>query len=192
MNVITISREYGACGHTVGRQVAERLGIEFYDRDIILRTAEESGLDIEEIKAEEETLSKTESFLRAIRPAGFDVKDTIFEYERRAIIELAKKGPCVILGRCASVLLDEVGIENTSVFLHASVEARMPHVAELIGTDDPDTVKRAMRKIDTGRTAYYHYYTGRDWSDVNEHDLAINTGVLGYERTVELICSAVQ
>ena len=192
MKVITISREYGAGGHTIGRQVAERLGIEFYDRDIILNTARESGLDIEQIMQEEEVMRKRDSILRAIRPAAFDVKDTVFEYERRAIIKLALQGPCVILGRCANTVLDEVKIDHTSVFLYADEEDRLPRVKELIETDDTEQARRIIRKIDSGRHAYFECYTGRRWGDLHEYDLSLNTGSLGIDTCIELVCKAAE
>ena len=192
MKVITISREYGAGGHTIGRQVAERLGIEFYDRDIILDTARESGLDIEQIMQEEEVMRKRDAILRAIRPAAFDVKDTVFEYERRAIIKLALQGPCVILGRCANAILDEVKVDHMSAFLFADEDARLPRVKELLETDDTEQARRAIRKIDSGRHAYFECYTGRHWGDVHEYDLSLNTGSLGVETVVDMICKAAE
>lgn len=192
MKVITISREYGAGGHTIGRQVAERLGIELYDRDIILNTARESGLDIEQIMQEEEVMRKRDSILRAIRPAAFDVKDTVFEYERRAIIQLALQGPCVILGRCANAILDEVKIDHMSIFLFADEEARLPRVKELLETEDTEQARRVMRKIDTGRHAYFECYTGHRWGDMHEYDLSLNTGSLGIDASVDMICKAAE
>ena len=192
MKVITISREYGAGGHTIGRQVAQRLGIEFYDRDIILNTARESGLDIEQIIEEEEVMRKRDSLLRAIRPAAFDVKDTVFEYERRAIVKLASKNPCVILGRCASVALEDAGIKHMGVFLFADEEHRVPRVMELLETDDPEQAKRAMRKIDSGRHAYYECYTGRHWGTIHEYDLSLNTGSLGIDACADIIVRAAE
>lgn len=192
MKVITISREYGAGGHTIGRQVAERLGVELYDRDIILNTARESGLDIEQIMQEEEVMRKRDAILRAIRPAAFDVKDTVFEYERRAIIQLALQGPCVILGRCANAILDEVKIDHMSTFLFADEEARLPRVKELLETEDTEQARRAIRKIDSGRHAYFECYTGRHWGDVHEYDLSLNTGSLGVDTVVDMICKAAE
>lgn len=192
MKVITISREYGAGGHTIGRQVAERLGIEFYDRDIILKAARASGLDIEQIIDEEEIMRKRDSILRVIRPAAFDAKDTVFEYERRAIVELASKGPCVVLGRCASVALEDAGIDHMGVFLFADEEHRVKRVMELIQTDDVDVAKRTMRKIDYARHAYYECYTGKHWGEVHEYTLSLDTGALGVDASVEVISRAAQ
>ncbi len=192
MKAITISREYGAGGHTIGHQVAERLGVEFYDRDIILSTAHESGLDISQITEEEEIMRKRDSVLRVIRPAAFDIKDTVFEYERQAIVKLASEGPCVLLGRCAGVALEEAGIDHMSVFLYASEEYRLPRVMELAECEDAEQAKRIMRKVDYARHAYYECYTGRHWGNIREYTLALNVGLLGKEACVDLIERAAQ
>ena len=111
MKVITIDREFGAGGHTIGREVAERLGIEFYDRDIIAKAAAAGGLDPAHVEAEEETISKTHAFISAISPNSYDAKDAIFAHERAVVVELAAQGPCVILGRCANAILREEGVQ---------------------------------------------------------------------------------
>ena len=192
MKVITISREYGAGGHTIGRQVAERLGINFYDRDIILSTARESGLDVDRIIEEEEVMRKRDSFLRAILPASYDIKDTVFEYERRAIIKLANEGPCVLLGRCSGVTLEEENIDHMSVFLFADEAHRLPRAMELNDCTDPEQARRIMRKIDSGRHAYYECYTGRHWGSVHEYTMALDTGILGMDTCVDLVARAAQ
>ena len=192
MKVITISREYGAGGHTIGRKVAEQLGIEFYDRDIILSTASESGLDIDNVIEEEEVMRKRDSVLRVIRPAAFDIKDTVFEYERRAIIDLAKKGPCVLLGRCASVTLEEAGIEHLSVFLYASEEARLPRVMKLCENNDAEQMKRFMKKVDSARHAYYECYTGKHWGSYTDHALMLDTGTFSADACAALLVRAAE
>ena len=105
MKVITISREYGAGGHSIGTKVAEELGIEFYDKDIIKEAARAMGMSPDQLAAADEHITKADSFIRAITPISFDYKDTIFNYERDFILKTASKGPCVILGRCAGEIL---------------------------------------------------------------------------------------
>lgn len=190
MKVITIDREFGAGGHTIGREVAKRLGIEFYDRDLIAQAAQSGDLDPANIEAEEETISTGHAFLNAISPAGFDTKDVIFAHEKEAVLHFAGQGPCVILGRGGNAILREAGIEALSVFLYADPESRKASVAKIIGTDDEVAVRRAIRKKDTARKAYYHTYTGGDWGNVHECTISLNTGVLGYETCVQIICDA--
>ena len=192
MKVITIDREFGAGGHTIGREVAKRLGIEFYDRDIIAKAARSGGLDPAHVEAKEETLSKTEAFISAISPMSYDDKDVIFAHESASIVELAAQGPCVILGRCANAVLREQGVETLSVFLHADPERRMASVSKIIGTDDPAAVRRAIRKKDTARRAYYQAYTDGQWGNVHECDISLDTGKLGAETCVRIILDAAQ
>ena len=100
--IITISREYGAGGHSIGKSVAKELGIEFYDRDIIKAAVKESGLEMPDIERVEEELTRTGVFLRMIAPAAYiDQQDTVRMIEQRIIVEMALKGSCVIIGRCA-------------------------------------------------------------------------------------------
>lgn len=192
MKVITIDREFGAGGHTIGREVAKRLGIEFYDRDIIAKAAHSGGLDPAHVEAEEETISKTHAFINAISPMSYDAKDAIFAHERTAVVELAAQGPCVILGRCANAILREEGLEVLSVFLFADPELRMASVGRILGTDDAATIRRAIRKKDTARKAYYHAYTEGEWGNVHECTMSLDTGKLGYETCVKIICEAAQ
>lgn len=192
MKVITIDREYGAGGHTVGRQVAERLGIEFYDRYIFKEAAEKSGLDVSQVQEQEESLSKRDRFIRAITPDSFDIKDTVFDYESAVIADLAKKAPCVILGRCANSILDQEGIEHVSVFLHAAEEHRLNRAAQLLGVEDQSRVRRMMRKIDTARRAYYDCYIGGRWDDRGNYDIMLDTHSIPTNVCVDVICAAAQ
>ena len=192
MKVITIDREFGACGHTIGREVAKRLGIEFYDRDIIAKAAAAGGLDPAHVEAEEETISKTHAFISAISPNSYDAKDAIFAHERAVVVELAAQGPCVILGRCANAILREESVQVLSVFLFADPELRMASVGKILGTDDAPAILRAIRKKDTARKAYYHAYTEGEWGNVHECTMSLDTGALGYETCVQIICDAAQ
>ena len=191
MNIITISREYGAGGHSIGRRVAEELGIEFYDRDIIRDTAKDSGLDVTTIEREEEEISRTDAFWRMITPAAYvDRRETIHDIERKVILLLARKGPCVILGRCADAILEEANIEALNVFIYASDLHRAARVAELIGSNNPTAIQKAMKKTDQARRSYYQQFTTKHWGDCRNYSLALDSGLLGYDTCVKLICDA--
>lgn len=192
MKVITINREYGAGGHSIGTKVAKALGIEFYDKDIILNTARESGIDSELIKADNEEISPIDSFIRAITPIGYDQKEAIYEAQKHVIIELAKKGPCVILGRCANAILKEAGIETFDVFVYADEASKLKRVYELIGREDEEDAKKAMHSIDHNRRTYYHFYTEGDFTDYKNYNLCIDSGSTGYDRAVSMIVEAVK
>ena len=189
--IITISREYGAGGHTIGKRVAKELGIEFFDRDIIKAAVNESGLDMSEVERAEEEISRTGRFLRMISPAAYvDQQYYIHTIERRIIVELALREPCVILGRCADDILEKAGIPSLNVFLYASDIHRAVRVSELIGSTNPNEIQKKMQRTDAARRAFYEHFTGKRWGDTRNYTLALDTGVLGYETCIELICEA--
>ena len=192
MKIITISREFGAGGHTLGRIVAQRLGLEVYDKDIVRATAKESGLEEKKIMEKEESMFRTDSFLRNINPISYSQLDSIFEIEKEAILNFAKKGPCVIVGRCADVILKEAGYDTLDVFLYADEGARFKRAAELIGTDNPVAVHKTIKSMDKARHSYYEYYTDQQWGDPKNFDLVLNTGTLSKDTCADLICMAAE
>lgn len=189
--IITISREYGAGGHSIAREVAKTLGIEIYDRDIIRNTARDSGLDQGVVEREGEEISRTDAFLRMITPAAYvDRRDSIFEIERKVILMLAAKGPCVILGRCADAILDEANLDSLNVFVYADELHRAVRVGQLIDSKNPSEIQKAMRRTDAARRNYYQQFTGRHWGDYRNYNLMLDSGLLGYDACVKLICDA--
>ena len=189
--IITISREYGSGGHTIGKSVARELGIEFYDRDIIKAAAKESGEELPEVERVEEEITRAGRILRMISPAAYiDQVDNIRVIEQRIILELALKGPCVILGRCADDLMEKGNIPSLNVFLYASDIHRAARVSELIGSTDPNVIQRRMQRTDAARRAYYEQFTGKRWGDSRNYTLSLDTGVLGYDACVRLISEA--
>ena len=185
-------REYGAGGHSVGKKVAEKLGVEFYDKDIIKETARIMGMTPEEVKEGEEKITKGDSFLRAITPISFDYKDTIYNYEREVIEKIAAKGPCVILGRCAGEILLNKGVDCLNVFLYADIVHCAKRAAELLGTDDMNFVYKDMKKRNASRNTYYQYYTGKQLGDSKNWHIVLNTGELGFDTCADIICLAAQ
>ena len=117
MKIITLSRQYGAGGREIGLAVGKKLGVTLYDRDIIAATAKASSIDASQIEREGEEISATESILRNITPISYDQKDFIYETQRSVILDLAAQGPCVILGRCADVVLHDAGIETLNIYI---------------------------------------------------------------------------
>lgn len=191
MSIITISREYGAGGHPIGKKVAEALGIEIYDKDIIRNTVKNSGLDAGVIQAEEEEISRADAIWRWITPAAYvDRRETIHEIERRVILMLAQKGPCVILGRCADTILSEANVEALNVFIYAGDIHRAIRISQLIDSKNPQEIQRAMKKTDAARRAYYQSFTGKRWGDMKNYNLALDSGLLGYDACVKIICEA--
>lgn len=193
--VITISREYGAGGHSIGTKVAEALGIPFYDRDIVRATVEESGFEKNLIEKEEEDLSTGDDIWKKISSISSsyfnDPQDAIHEIQKAIIIKMAQKGPCVILGRCADVILKEAGRDTLDVFIHADELHRGVRVTELTGTKNATEIQKLLSKRDHARHNYYHHYSnGRKWGDSHNYDMTLDSGKLGYDLCVKLIVEA--
>lgn len=191
--VITISREYGAGGHTIGRRVAQELGLEIYDKDIVRETVKASGFDAETVQHEEEEVSKTGSFLKSILSSSAyypNTQDAIHDYQKAVILRFAQAGPCVILGRCADEILRTSGIPCLNVFIHASDIHRVERVRELTGETNPTELQRIMARKDALRRNYYVHYTGKHWGDSHNYHLTLDSGVLGYDLCVEMIVAA--
>ncbi len=193
--IITISREYGAGGHSIGRQVAEKLGIPFYDKDIVRETAKASGFDPELIENEEEDMLKKDSIWKSICAISSnyynDTHETIHDVQKVIIHRLAQNGPCVILGRCADEILRNAGIDSFNVFIHADDVHRAVRVSEMIGSKNATEIQRLMAKKDSGRHNYYTRYTGKKWGDSRNYHLTLDSGKLGYEMCIKLIVEAV-
>ena len=192
--IITISREYGAGGHSIGKKVAEELGIEIYDKDIVKETVKSSGLEKQLVEKEEEERGKVESVWRTISAYSGsyynDTQDEIHEIQKAIILNMAKKGDCVILGRCADVILKEAGIDTLDVFIYADELHCAARVSEMTGVTNPTELQKIMAKKNASRSAYYHHYTGKKWGDAHNYDMALNSGFLGYEQCIEMIVEA--
>ena len=189
--IITISREYGAGGHSIGKDVAKELGIEFYDRDIVRAAVKETGLEMPEVERVEEELTRTGIFWRMISPAAYnDQQDHIRLIEQRIILEFAMKGPCVILGRCADDILAKANIPSLNVFLFADDIHRAGRVSELIDSKNPTEIQKKLQRTDAARRSYYEQFTGQRWGDTRNYTLALDTGFLGHGTCVQLICDA--
>ena len=137
-------------------------------------------------------ISATESILRNITPISYDQKDYIYETQRSVILDLAKQGPCVILGRCADVVLHDAGIETLNVYIYSDEAHRAERISGYLNTTDTAEIVRAMKKKDRARRSYYEHYTGQHWGDCHNYDITLNSGSLGVEACVQLICAAVK
>lgn len=191
--VITISREYGAGGHAIGKRVAQELGIEIYDKDIVRETVKASGYEAELVEREGEDVSKTGSILKSICAGSAfypDTQDAIHDVQQAVILRFAQAGPCVILGRCADEVLRTTDIEALNVFIHADELHRAARVSEMTGVTDPGELQKIMAKKDASRRSYYTHYTGKRWGDSHNYDLSLDSGKLGVDLCVKLIVEA--
>ncbi|MDD7009149.1 MAG: cytidylate kinase-like family protein [Bullifex sp.] len=186
--VITISREFGSGGRTIGRKVAEKLGIPCYDAEIIEKIAEESGYSGDYIRKEGEGASdRWLSNLFSNRAMGPTNQDTIWVIQSRIIRELAEKGPCVIVGRCADyVLRGQADLLN--VFIHADPQKRAERIVREYGEREASPLER-IREKDRRRAAYHRFYTDLKWGHAQNYHLCLDSGVLGIDKCAELIAS---
>ena len=187
--IITISRQFGSGGRTVGREVAQKLGIPCYDHELIERLAEESGFAKEYIKNESEYRPFGSRLASALNVGtGFDPltnQDRLWIAQNRMILELGAKESCVIVGRCADAILEDQA-DCLRVFIHASFEQRAKRIVEVYGETEVPTERR-LRDKDKRRISYYQYYTDRTWGDINNYDVALDAGRLGIDKCVEII-----
>ena len=186
--VITTSRDFGSGGRTIGRKVAEKLGIPCYDAEIIEKIAEESGYSGDYIRSEGEGASdRWLSNLFSNRAMGPTNQDTIWVIQSRIIRELAEKGPCVIVGRCADyVLRGQADLLN--VFIHADPQKRAERIVREYGERDASPLER-IREKDRRRAAYHRFYTDLKWGHAQNYHLCLDSGVLGIDKCAELIAS---
>lgn len=191
--VITISRQYGSGGHAVGEQVAKKLGISFYDSNLIDITAQESGFTPEYVKTHEQKL--TNSLLYKLYKQNYAYvnevippQDMLFMVQTRVIRDIAARESCVIVGRCADYILK--GHPNCfNVFVHANDAFRMSRVITEYGAD-PEDAEREMEKKDKERMNYNKHYTGREWADIKDYDLSIESSLFGIDITAAMIIDA--
>ena len=187
--VITISREFGSGGHSIGQKVAEELGIPFYDGEIVERVAKESGYAKDVIENDGEYASRWGHYINTNPYANYAPlpQDNMFSIQCSIIRELAAKGPCVIVGRCADYVLAEEDVETLNVFIHADYAHRIARIKERYGETDIPVEKR-LKKKDKGRATYYKFYTDRHWGDFKNYNLDLDSGYLGEDTCAQIIC----
>ena len=193
--VITIGRQFGSGGRKVGRLLAEKLDIPYYDKELLAEAAKDSGIcqEIFENHDEKPTRSLLFSLVTGVQMHGdpgsmymdMPLNHKIFLAQFDAIRRIASEGPCVIVGRCADYVLRDKP-NAVSVFVKADIRQRMERAVSLYGVD-PAKAEETVRKADKQRASYYNYYATATWGDVNNYDLCVDTGKLGIEGTVELI-----
>ncbi len=191
--VVAVSRQYGSGGHEVGRKLAEKLGVKFYDKELLSKIAQDSGMSKNLIEFYDEMPSKSLLFSLAMDayPMSFTevpINQKVFQAQVETIKKIASEGSCVIIGRCAdSILADEEGL--VSVFIHADMDSKIARVMDRDGLSE-DKARDRIIKTDKKRASFYNFYSlDKRWGDVNSHDLTIDSAVLGIDGTVELLYS---
>ncbi len=195
-HIITISRQYGSGGRKIGKQLAEKLNIPFYDKEVIDLAAKESGLAADFIRGQEQQLTQSLLFSivtnftggGSLNPNVLSLSDQVYLAEANAIRQLAEQGDCVIVGRCADGVLEKEQ-ELLRVYVCADLSERCKRAVEEYG-DKPDNIQKTVKEIDKQRARYCQHYCDRAWEDADNYDLCLNSGKLGLDACVNIIQTA--
>lgn len=186
--IITISREFGSGGRTIGKAVAQKLGIPCYDAELITEMAKQSGFAEDYVReAGEYAPGGLLNSMFTSRAGGPTNEDILWQIQCNMVAQLAKKGPCVIVGCCGDYILRDRP-DVLKVFAHADMAFRAKRIVEVYGQREESPEQRLKDK-DKRRSTYYRFYTGRKWGQLDTYDLMLNSGVLGIEKCTELICT---
>ena len=192
--VITIARQYGSGGRTVGQMLAKALNVEYYDKDLIIKASEESGINLslfagadEKSKSIFKRLKKKNYGGEVLPPSdkNFNSEENLFNYQAKIIKDLAEKESCIIIGRAADFILKDRD-DIISVFVHAPKDFLMEQAGKKHAFE-PKELERYIAKIDKERAEYYRTHTGREWTDARNYDLCLDSSKLGFDKCVEEI-----
>ena len=182
--VITLSREYGSGGRYIGKLIAQKLGIKLYDKEFIIKVAEETGLSEQYIKENEQKRNVLDVLNNGYY-SDMNNSDELFVKESELIKEVSAKEPCVIVGRCADQILKD-NKNVLKVFIYSNMEDKINRAVKYYGMDKKKAEKEISR-IDKLRGNHYKYYTGKEWKDFSNYDICINSDKLGVEKAADLI-----
>ena len=184
--VITISREFGSGGRTIGKQTAEKLGIPCYDAEIIQAMAQETGFAPDYVQeAGEYAPGGFLSNAFSNRMFGPTNEDILWEHQYKVITDLAAKEPCVIVGRCADYILRDKA-DCLKVFIHADMTFRAKRIVEVYGEREQSPEER-LRDKDKRRAAYHRFYTDMKWGHAQNYHLTLDSGAIGIDKCVDII-----
>ena len=191
--IITISREFGSGGRFIGEEVAKKLGIKYYDKDIIAQIAEQSGFSPEYITEKAELSPKKGLFAYAFSGrdvTGKSIEDMVYEAQRKVILEIAEKESCVIIGRNADFILkDKDNVLN--VFIHGDMPEKVARICKLYNVTEEEAEKM-MADIDKRRMTNYRFYTDQKWGMAKNYTLSLNSSELGYDLCEKIIMNCMK
>ena len=196
IKVITVSREFGSGGRTIGRLVADKLGWSFYDKEIVNAVAQKSGFAEKFIEENGEYANVNSSLLFNLSVGSgaengvLSLYDEIFNAQSQIIRDAAEKGNCVIVGRCADFILSDRD-DCLNVFIYSDTESRKKRIIEVYGENNKPIEKR-IRDKDKRRKVYYKSFTGNKWGEMKNYHLAINSGRISLEKCADMIVEAVK
>lgn len=196
--IITIARGFGSGGRTIGKMLSKRLGVEFYDKDIIKLASEESGIN-EALFGQSDEKTKGGLGKRSVYKGevispdkkAFTSEENLFNYTAKVIKKLAEEKSCIIVGRCADFVLKDRK-DTVRVFVWADEENCVKNAAEVKGLVDRKEALKTIAATDKTRAEYYKAHTGKNWNDARNYDICLNSGDLGFEKCVEIIESYIK
>ena len=190
--IITISREFGSGGRFIGEEVAKKLGIAYYDKNIISEIAEKSGLSPEYIQESAELSPKKGLLAYALAGrdiTGKSVEDMVYKAQRKVILDLAEKETCVIIGRNADYILKDRD-DVLNVFIYGNMPEKTQRIIRLHNVEEKEAVKM-MADIDKRRMTNYNFYTDQKWGKASNYTLCLNSSQLGYDRCEKIIMECI-
>ena len=196
-SIVTISRQFGSGGRTVGHLVAQALDIPFYDKELVEQIALESGFAPKFVEEHGEHSPGKTLFSYAFAPQGvpgvmngMSTADFLWHIQCGTILQLAEQGPCVIVGRNADYILKDRG-DVLHTYIHADLDFRADRIVRLYGESEKSPIARLQEK-DKRRKVNYQHYTGRTWGDADNYDISLNTAVVGVENAAKIIVDLVK
>lgn len=180
---ITISREYGSGGREVGEKLAQKMGIPFYDKELIAMIAKEGNIETSVLEANDEVDPDLDNYSpRQIAPDyQIAMAQRIYAAQATVIRSLDEKGPCVIVGRCADAILPEA----VNIFIFADMESRIARIMSLNPGLAREEAKASIMAVDKRRKAYHEYYSTTQWGEMSAYDICLNSGLVGVEGCLE-------
>lgn len=195
--IISIGRQYGCGAHEIATKLSDKLGIPYYDKEIIKRAAKDSGFDehIFTFYDEKPTRSflyniSSDGFTTGLSNGGMALEDQVFQYQFDTIRRVAEEGSCIIVGRCADYILKDDDALLT-VFLHAGADFRRKRIIEQYGESEKDALKE-MKAMDKKRARFHNFYSDEKWGEATTYDLAVNVEKLGIDGTVEFLSKYIE
>lgn len=199
--IITVGRQYGSGGREIGEKLAKRLGYAFYDENLVDMAAKKSNMSQEVLKQVDEraTRSLLYSLVTGADVRGFNspvvyempINDKLFIAQADIIKELAKKGDCVIVGRCADYVLQDEDVKCVNLFVYAPMEKRIERIMHIYDLSR-EKAKEKIVKTEKKRKSYYNYYTNNEWGRMENYNLCIDTGAVGVDNAVDVVCAFVE
>lgn len=194
--IVTISRELGSGGHEIGKMIAQKLGVSFYDQELIQLSADRGGFTSAYIQENEQQLAH--SFLYTLYEQNYAYideqmppLDALFMVQSKIIRDISKKESCVIVGRCANFVLKDCSSSCFTVFIHADMKFREQRVIKRYQVE-ADNALKIIEDSDQKRSTYCNHFTGREWRQAANYNLAIDSSFWGIEQTADMIVEAIQ